>query len=144
MAAELWTCPDCGHRFTTRNMWHSCTSFSLDHHFEGRAPLVRSTFDRLLEVIETFGEVTVIPQKTRIAFQAEVRFASCMTRKEWLIASLWLTRAATHPTLQRLEELGPTTFSHHFRLDSPESIDAALRDLIEESFAVGLRRHLDS
>ena len=49
---ELWTCPKCGHRFTTKNMWHSCSTYPLEYHFEGRLPLVRSTFDRFLEVIE--------------------------------------------------------------------------------------------
>jgi hypothetical protein len=31
----LWTCPKCGHRFVTRNMWHSCSDYSLESHFEG-------------------------------------------------------------------------------------------------------------
>ncbi len=142
MEDELWSCPKCGHRFTTKNMWHSCSNYPLEHHFEGCLPIVRSTFDRFLEVIESFGTVEVIPQKTRIAVQARVRFASCVTRKKWLVASLWLTRRVSHPRLQRVEELGPTTFSHQFRLDSPDDLDLPFCALVEESYAVGLRKHL--
>jgi hypothetical protein len=41
----LWTRPRCGHRFVTRNIWHSCTQFELSHHFDGKAARVRELFD---------------------------------------------------------------------------------------------------
>ncbi len=101
-----------------------------------------SDLDRFLEVIESFGTVEVIPHNTRIATQAEVRFASCTTRKKRLVANLWLTRSATHPRLQRVEELGLKTCSHQFRLDSPTDLDPAFCTLIGESHDVGIRKHL--
>lgn len=142
MTDELWVCPKCGHRFVTKNMWHSCSNYTLEHHFTGRLPVVRSTFDRFLEVIEECGPVEVIPQKTRIAIQAKVRFAGCVVRKRWLLAHLWLTRRVRHPRLQRVEEYGPGTYGHQFRLDSPDDIDQALREFVAESYSVGLRKHL--
>ena len=63
-------------------MRHSCTNYGLEHHFEGVSLKVRRTFDRFLEVIEGFGPVTVIPQKTRIAIMVKVRFAGCVVRKK--------------------------------------------------------------
>ena len=139
---ELWTCPECGHRFVTKNMWHSCSNYPLAYHFEGRLPQVRLTFDRFLEVVENCGPVEVIPQKTRIAIQAKVRFAGCIVRKRWLLANLWLTRRVRHPKLQRVEEFGPRSYGHQFRLDSPDDIDGALAEFVQESYAVGLREHL--
>lgn len=143
MTSALWTCPECGHRFVTRNMWHSCSNFGLDHHFGRSSPQVRATFDRYLEAIRSCGDVAVIPQKTRIAIQADVRFAGCMVRKKWLVATLWLTRRVEHPTLQRTEVYGPRSFGHHFRLEAPDDVDPALVELIEEAYRVGLREHLD-
>jgi len=139
---KLWTYPECGHRFVTKNMWHSCSNYPLAYHFEGRLRQVRLTFDRFLEVVENCGPVEVIPQKTRIAIQAEVRFAGCIVRKRWLLANLWLTRRVSHPKLQRVEEYGPRSYGHRFRLDSPDDIDGALAELVQESYAVGLREHL--
>lgn len=139
---EMWTCPKCGHRFVTKNMWHSCSDYPLEYHFEACLPKVRAIFDRFLEVIEACGPVEVIPQKTRIAIQAEVRFAGCMARKKWLVASLWLTRPVSHPTLQRVDEYGPGSYGHHFRLDSARDIDTPFRKLVREAYAVGLRKHL--
>ena len=123
-------------------MWHSCSNYPLEHHFATRQPAVRATFDRLLEVIALSGESEIIPQKTRIAIQAEVRFISCITRQKWLLANLWLTRRVDHPRVQRVDVLGSTTFIHQFRLDSPADIDAAFTEFVGESYSVGLRRHL--
>ena len=67
--AELWTCPDCGHRFVTRNIWHSSGNYDLDEHFSGREPIVREIFDRLEEIVRGFGLVTVYVQKTCIVFR---------------------------------------------------------------------------
>ena len=139
---ELWTCPECGHRFVTRNMWHSCSNYPLDAHFAGTLPSVRDTFDRFIELIQEHGPIEIIPQKTRIAIQAKVRFAGCVVRKRWLLANLWLTRRIDHPALQRVEEFGPESYGHQFRLDSPDDIDGVLCDFIRESYAVGLREHL--
>ena len=142
MNRELWTCPECGHRFVTRNMWHSCSNYSLDHHFSGVDTRVRETFDAFVRAIEANGEVTVIPQKTRIAIQAQVRFAGCMVRRRWLLAHLWLTRRVEHPRLTNTEKFGEHSYGHRFRLAHPSHVDGALRALIAEAYRVGLREHL--
>lgn len=123
-------------------MWHSCSSYPLAYHFEGADPSVRLIYDRFLAVIESVGPIEVIPQKTRIAFLAQVRFAACVVRKRWRLANLWLTRRINHPKLQRVEKFGSGSYGHQFRLNAPEDIDAGLVTLIEESYDVGLRKHL--
>ncbi|MDH3222756.1 MAG: DUF5655 domain-containing protein [Gemmatimonadota bacterium] len=142
-ADELWTCPACGHRFVTKNMWHSCSNFTLESHFERCTPQVRATFDAFLAVVEACGEVVVIPQKTRIAIQAQVRFARCVVRRNWLLTHLWLTRRVLHPRLTRTEKFGDKSYGHHFRFDAPADIDADFSHLVAEAYRVGLREHLD-
>jgi hypothetical protein len=41
---------------------------TLDHHFVGKSPLVRHIFDQFLAMVESFGPVEVLPEKSRIAF----------------------------------------------------------------------------
>jgi hypothetical protein len=123
-------------------MWHSCSSYQVDEHFSRSLPQVRATFDEFMAALEACGPVEVIAQKTRIAIMAQVRFAGCVVRKNWLLANLWLTRRADHPALQRVEEFGPGSYGHQFRLDSPADVDAGLRALIAEAYRVGLREHL--
>lgn len=141
-ADELWTCPACGHRLVTKGMWHSCSRYDLEHHFAGVDPAVRRSFDAFLAAVERCGPVVVIPQKSRIAIQARVRFAGCMVRKRWLLAHLWLTREAEHPRLRRVDTFGPRAIVHTFRLQRPEDLDEALERLVREAYRVGLREHL--
>ena len=140
----LWTCPKCRHRFVTRNMWHSCSNYSLEGHFEGKEPSVRQVFDKLLVLIQQCGPVTVIPQKTRIAIQARVRFAGGVARKNSFDAALWLTRRAQHPCLRRVEMFGPKSYGLHFRLTRPEDLDEKLAALVREAYAVGCQDHRDA
>ena len=85
--------------------------------------------------------VEVIPQRTRIAIQGEVRFAGCAVRKRWLLANLWLREEVEHPALRKVERFGPGSFGHQFRFDSPDDLDGSFRRLVGMAYRVGVRRH---
>jgi hypothetical protein len=138
----LWTCPRCGHQFVTRNIWHSCGRYDLDNHFVGKDDLLRPTFDRLVEIANRCGYVTVYAQKTRIVFMVRVRFAGVVVRKHSLDWALWLTQRINHPLLQRTEVFGAHSFGLHFRLTKPEDIDDQLEALICEAYKTGKQEHL--
>jgi hypothetical protein len=133
----LWTCPECGHRFVTRNLWHSCGRYSLAAHFAGKARGVRAVFDRYLAAARACGPVTVYAQKTRIVFQTRVRFAGAVVRRDWVEATMWLRRPVRHRTLVRVEPLGRLGFNLHFRLETPADVDGALRELLREAYEAG-------
>ena len=137
MTDDLWTCPDCGHRFVTPNIWHSCGNFEMEDHFVDKDFVVRETFAELERVVREIGPVTIYAQQTRIVFQVRTRFAAVMTRKKWLNLQLWLKRETTHPQLQKIESYTYRDFGHIFRLRSPEDIDDRLVSLLRESYAVG-------
>ena len=133
----LWRCPKCGHRFVTRNIWHSCGHYRLADHFQGKASILRETFDRYVEEARRYGPVTVYAQKTRIVMQGRVRFAGVVVRKDWLDAGMWLKRIVTHPRLVKTESFGRLGYGHHFRLCNPNEIDAALVKFLGEAYAIG-------
>lgn len=132
----LWTCPRCGHRFVTRNLWHSCGRYPLADHFAGKDKLVRQLFDAFTKLARSYGPVTVYAQKTRIVLQVRVRFAAVITHKHWLDCTLWLKRRAEHPRLRRVELLLPYDHVHHFRLTELAEVDE-LRDIMREAYAIG-------
>ena len=102
----LWRCPKCGHRFVTKNLWHSCGKYRLADHFKNKPHHVRLIFDRLVRLAKACGPVTVYAQKTRIVMQARVRFAGAVVHPDWLEATLWLKRQVEHSCLRRIEPLG--------------------------------------
>ncbi len=139
---ELWTCPRCGHQFVSRNLWHSCGQYNLDDHFRGKDPVLKETFDRLVEIGRLCGPVKVYAQKTRIVFMVRVRFGGAVVHKRFLDCPFWLTHPVEHPLLSKIEVLGPRIHIAHFRLAHPADIDSALQDLVCEVYKTGKQAHL--
>lgn len=142
----LWRCPKCGHRFVTRNLWHSCGRYRLADHFAGKPALRRATFNRFARVARDCGPVTVYAQKTRIVIQARVRFAGAVVRRTHLDAGVWLKRRVEHPLLTRTESFGSLGYGLHFRLERPADVDPAIAALMREAYLIGVQaspRELD-
>ena len=136
----LWQCPRCGHRFVTKNLWHSCVRVSLADHFRGKPPARRKTWNQWLATARACGPVTAYAQKTRIVIQARVRFAGAVVRDGYLDAGLWLRRRIEHPRLWRVQDLGKLGYGHHFRLEKPSDIDGALQSLMAEAYLIGIQQ----
>ncbi len=139
----LWQCPECGERFTTRNQWHSCGSFKLDDLFAHSDPTVRPLYDEFLEIVVACGEVTVIPQKTRIALQVRMRFAALMPRKTSLRGHLVLSRRCPSLCFEKVETFSRRNHLHAFRLESVDDLDDEFRYWVREAYKVGCQKHLD-
>lgn len=130
----LWRCPKCGHRFTSRNLSHSCGNYRLADHFKHRSLVVRHVFNQWRALARACGPVTVYAQKTRIVFQARVRFAGAVVHKDWLDAALWLRRKVEHRCLHRIESFGRLGYGIHFRLANLTDVDKNLARLMREAY----------
>jgi hypothetical protein len=139
----LWACPECGRAFANANQSHACGRHTLESHFDGKPPLVRQIYDSFLAVLEELGPVTVLPEKTRIAFQARMSFAQLTVRRHWVLGHLVLARRVEDPAFTKVETISPRNHVHHFRLDSPDDVER-LRDYAGEAYAVGRQEHLES
>ncbi|HEY5724263.1 MAG TPA: DUF5655 domain-containing protein [Allosphingosinicella sp.] len=137
----LWECRACGRAFANRNQSHACGRHDLESHFAGKAPLVRQIFDAFVTMIERSGPVTILPEKTRIAFQHRMSFAQLTVRKSWVIGHLVLARRADDAAFTKVETISPRNHVHHFRLDDPAEV-AGLADFAREAAAVGRQEHL--
>lgn len=141
----LWRCPKCGRRFANRNQSHFCRSRQpLAKHFAGRPPAIRALFDRVRAAVESCGPVTVLSEKTRIAFHARMSFMAVMVRSDGLRGHFVFASVHEHPRFARVETISPRNHVHHFRLGSTEDIDGAFRSWVAEAYAVGRQEHLAS
>jgi len=137
----LWQCPECGERFTTRNQWHSCGSFESGALFAHCDPKVRQLFDEFLKVVEECGPVTVIPQKSRIAFQARMRFAAVTPQSKSLRGHLVLAEPCASSCFAKVETLSPRNHIHVFRLESCSDLGNEFRYWVREAYKVGCQEH---
>ena len=140
--ANLWRCPQCRRTFATRNQTHTCARLhDLEHHFVGRDPVVRELYERVIAVLREIGPVTVLPEKTRIAFQVRMSFAQVTTRKRWLDGHVVLARRLDHSRFRRIETFSPRNHLHAFRLEHPDDVDETFAEWMREAYAVGEQRH---
>ncbi|HEV7921712.1 MAG TPA: DUF5655 domain-containing protein [Thermoanaerobaculia bacterium] len=142
MAKPLWSCPHCERTFANRNQTHSCgTVGALDAHFARRPPAVRELFDAFVARVRAIGPVTILPEKTRIAFHVRMSFAMVMPRHDALVGHLVLARRVDDPRLHKIETFSPRNHVHHFRVRSVAEIDA-IAEWIAEAYAVSEQKHL--
>jgi hypothetical protein len=137
----LWRCQACGRAFANRNQSHACGRHDLEGHFTGKSPLVRAIFDAFHAMIDGFGPVKVLSEKTRIAFQHRMSFAQLTIRRNWVVGHFVLARRAEDPVFTKIETISPRNHVHHFRLDNPAQVER-LTDYAREAATVGRQEHL--
>ena len=143
MVADMWTCPECGRSFATRNQTHTCAALGdLNRHFARASPQVRAAFDAVLASVSAVGPVRVLPEKTRIALQVRMSFAAFMPRRDWLNGHLVLARRIDSPRLARVETFSPRNVVHTFRLSGPADVDQEFAGWLAEAYRVGAQEHL--
>jgi hypothetical protein len=139
----LWTCPRCGRSFANRNQSHTCAApGDLDRHLEGKGPEVVAIFRRLVELAERNGPVTVLAEKTRIAFQVRMSFAAFTPRRHWVDGHVVLARRLESPRFRRVETFSPRNHLHQFRLERLDEVDEEVAGWLAEAYRVGEQRHL--
>jgi hypothetical protein len=140
--APLWHCPRCRRTFANRNQSHACGRSTLAAHFTGKSKTVRAIFDRLLAIARKNGPVTVLPEKTRIAFHVRMSFAAFVVRKNWVDGHVILARRLENPRFRRIETFSPRNHLHALRFESVGEIDAEVAAWFAEAYRVGEQRHL--
>ena len=103
---------------------------------------MRELFDALVALIRDIGEVTVLPEKTRIAFQVRMSFAAVSVRQRHLVGHFVFARRVEHPRFLRVETFSPRNHLHAFRLDTLQDLDSQFAGWAREAYAAGEQKHL--
>jgi hypothetical protein len=140
----LWTCPKCGAKFVSANMWHSCGRYRLEDLFAHSEPHVFELFQKLKRMVNACGPSTMIPQKTRVVFMVRMRFAGATVRKTGLRIGLILERRLPDdPRLEAIETFGPYSHGHYFRIDRADQLDSVMQRWIREAYDCGTQKHFE-
>ena len=109
-------------------------ALSTRSHFEGKAPVVREIYDRLLEAVKSFGPVTEEPKKTSIHIVNRTALIGVATRKEYLILTVKSDRPLTSPRIHKSEQVSARRFHHEIRLSSPADVDSELIGWLKSAY----------
>jgi hypothetical protein len=140
---DLWICPACGARLVSRNLWHSCGQHTLEGLFAGAAPGVLELAREYVAMLQSLGDVQVIPQQTRLVCVARVRFAGLSPRKGGFQASFALHRWLDSPRIVKRVDYGPRWRGHYVSIQTRADLDDELRSWLQEAHdVVGLQADL--
>ena len=140
----LWTCPKCGAKFVTKNLWHSCGKATLDDWKARMGSRAREFYDRFERMIATCGEYHVAPAKTRIAFLGCVRFASITSLSEkGMTCGFAPPHPLSSPRFAKVEEVGRGWWAHRLRITDASQLDGEVQSWLRESYRLmGMRERL--
>jgi hypothetical protein len=138
----LWTCPECGAAFVTRNLSHSCVRRSVEQFFADKPKAGVVHAKSFISEARKLGPVRLHAVKTRVALMVEVRFAAInRIGADLMKGHLWLKERCESPRFDRIETLG-RDFVHHFEVSARRPIDDELRRCLAMSYAIGCREHI--
>jgi RimJ/RimL family protein N-acetyltransferase len=138
----MWTCPGCGRLFANRNQTHACGRFELEPLLEGRSAEAVGVFERFRDEVLRCGPATLVPERTRIAFQARMSFAAVAPRARWLDGHVVLAKRLRSRRFRRVQAFSPRNVLHTCRLAGPAEVDDEVSSWIAQAYLVGLQRHL--
>ena len=140
----LWTCPKCGSKLLTRNLWHSCGRATLADWKQRMGPRARALYSRFERLIAACGEYHVSPAKTRIAFLGRVRFAGITSLSEsGMSCSFALPRPLRSVRFTKVEEVVPGWWVHRLRVREPNELDAQVQSWLKDSYRLmGMQERL--
>jgi hypothetical protein len=91
-------------------------------------------------MLQSLGDVQVIPQKTRLVCVARVRFAGLSPRKNGFLASFALHRWLQSPRIVKTQDYGPRWRAHFVDVRLESDLNDELRTWLQEAHdTVGLQ-----
>ena len=113
------------------------TSYTVDMLFAGKDAIVRAIYDRLLETLHGLGAFSVEPKKTSIHLVNKVGFAGVHPRKSYMYLNLRTAQAIANARVAKTEQVSKNRYHNEIKLDSPDAVDAELRQWLSEAYALG-------
>lgn len=107
---------------------------TLSQHFQGKDPVVRSIYDRILAEAYKFGPVIEEPKKTSIHLVNKSAFAGVVTRKNALILNIKSAAPIRHKRFSKAEQLSASRFHQELKLTSPDEVDSLLVGWLKEAY----------
>ena len=109
-------------------------TYTVNDHFINKDPSVRTLYDRLVSLLQTFGPIQEDPKKTSIHLNRKSALAGVETRKDYLLLNIKSNHAIKNPRIVKAEQVSAKRFHHKVRISSPNDIDEELKTWLEEAY----------
>lgn len=100
--------------------------YTVNEHFEGKDPVVRETYKRMLKAARKLGPIGEESKKTSIHLVCKSAMAGVATRKSHLVLTIKSDHALSSPRVHKAEQVSANRFHNEIKLASPAEVDAEL------------------
>ena len=129
-----WTCPVCNKEFRNKNQEHSCARVPVDDHFRNKPVEIRMIYDRLMQEVLRFGDISVNPVKTSIQVKAGATFLSIRPKRDRVEIEFQLGREITKLPVTKLVNISKNRVLHFAVIESFEQVNQELTQWLKESY----------
>jgi hypothetical protein len=112
---------------------------AIREHLDGKDPVVRKIYDKLLEAARRMGPVGEVPKKTSIHLVRGTAFAGVATRKDHILLTIKGDHERISPRIRRTEQVSPGRFHHQVKLLSPSEVDSELISWLREAYELSAK-----
>jgi len=131
----MWTCPKCNRKFRNTNQHHTCQLIAIEAFFDKRPPIFKAILDRLVEVLNAFGDYRIEPIPYNvIRFKTKSTFASIKRKKDHLEISFYLDHLEDVLPVVKYKQMSARRVVHVVPVDAVEDIDSQLIDWMRASY----------
>lgn len=109
----------------------------IDLLFEGKEPVVRAVYIRLLAALSTIGEYREEPKKQSIHLVRATGFAGAHPRKASLVLNLRLDRALESERIIRREQVSKHRWHNEVKLSAPDEVDDEITSWLRAAYELG-------
>jgi hypothetical protein len=112
------------------------TEFLVSQHFEGKEPVVKSIYERILKETRKFGKVIEEPKKTSIHLVNKSAFAGVATQKVALVLNIKSTLPIKHARIKKSEKVSASRYHQEIKLTSADEVDSVLIGWLQEAYSI--------
>ena len=129
-----WTCPTYGREFRNKNQEHSCARVPVDDHFKNKPIEIRMIYDRLMQEVTRFGDISVNPVNTPIQVKAGATFLSVRPKRDRLEIEFQLGREIAKLPVTKSLRISKNRVLHVAVLESYEQVNQELTQWLREAY----------
>ena len=109
-------------------------TFTINDHFADKDSSVRALYDKLLEVLNTFGPIIEEPKKTSIHLVHKSALAGVETRKSYLLLNIKADHKIESPRIVKTDQPSANRFHHKVKIESLDGFDTELEGWLKEAY----------
>jgi len=111
-------------------------TYTINDHFTDKAPIVRTLYDKLLEILNSFGPLIEEPKKTSIHLVRKSALAGVETRKSYLLLNIKADHKIESPRILKTDQPSANRFHHKVKIEALDDFDSELEGWLKDAYLI--------